>query len=129
MKIGYNYVRKALLRIKDSRTYNKFVFRDKWCRIKGTQSMTHLEKEQLEGSEMEVLMMIRNSMVPIVKIRTARNEAWAKKGVYTGRPEKNFEKFFKTLRRQIDRVLPEFSDCFDKRRSQIEREIYVFSAR
>ena len=129
MKIGYSYIREALLGVENSITYKKFIFLDKWCRIKGTQNITHLEKEQLEGSEMEVLIMVRNSVVPILKVRTERNEAWAKKGVYTGRPEKNYEKFFKTLRRQVDRVLPEFSDCFEKRKSQIEREIYVFSAR
>ena len=120
-------IRRAILKIKETETYEEFVAADRLLRINKWRNLTKEQKTQIRDSHIKMKALIKDRLMPILQVRLARDEAYRQQGFYAGKPNVKARKFFETLRRGIWNVLPEYGITFDKYYSQIQKEIYSLS--
>lgn len=122
-------IRQAILKIKETETYEKFVAADRLLRINKWYRLTSEQRTEVKNAHIAMKAMIKDRLMPILQARLARDEAWRKKGIYVGKPDAKARKFFETLRNEVWKILPDYGIAFDNYRNQIEKEIYNLSLR
>ena len=123
-------IKQALLRVRDTRKYRRFVKTIQLLRLKGESDLADYDKQVIASAEMEVVFLIRDFTRPILENRMVRQKAAQDKGIYAGKAVDKVKKFFDVLKKQIKEVLPEYSPFFERRWNQrIMEEVYWFSVK